>query len=64
MSENRDTKNVIKLLKKEGWIARQGKGDHINFSKPGVNELITVDTGKKEISKPIYNKISKQAGWK
>jgi len=42
---------------------RPGKGDHVNFSKPGVVELITIDVGKKEVPKPIYNKIGEVAGW-
>lgn len=64
MSETRDTKKVIQRLRKEGWTERKGKGDHINFFKENEPCLITIDTGKKEIGKPIYNKISKLAGWK
>ncbi len=64
MSENRDTKKVVQQLRQEGWIERRGKGDHVNFRKDGNPLLITIDTGKKEISKPIYNKIAKMAGWK
>ena len=64
MSETRDTRKVIQRLRKEGWKERQGKGDHLNFYKEEIPCLITIDTGKKEIGKPIYNKIAKQAGWK
>lgn len=64
MPESRDTKKVIQRLRKDGWKDRQGKGDHVNFRKEGNPCLITIDTGNKEIAKPIYNKIAKQAGWK
>ena len=64
MSENRDTKKVIQQLRQEGWTERQGKGDHVNFRKEDEPLLITIDTGKKEIAKPIYNRIAKIAGWK
>jgi predicted RNA binding protein YcfA (HicA-like mRNA interferase family) len=64
MSENRDTREVIRRLREEGWIERQGKGDHLNFRKEGSPRLITIDTGKKEIAKPIYGKVAKIAGWR
>ncbi len=64
MSENRDTRHVIQKLRREGWKERQGKGDHLNFQKDGKPFLITIDTGKKEIAKSIYNKIAKMAEWK
>lgn len=64
MSETRDTKKVIQRLREEGWKERQGKGDHLNFRKENNPCLITIDTGKKEIAKPIYSKIAKLAGWK
>ncbi|WP_304424782.1 type II toxin-antitoxin system HicA family toxin [uncultured Adlercreutzia sp.] len=51
-------------LNREGWIMRNGKGDHINFFKPDVPALITIDTGKKEVLPSIYQKIAKLAGWR
>lgn len=61
--ESRDTRKVIARLLREGWIMRQGKGDHMNFHKPGCPDLITIDTGEKQIKKPIYNRIKKIVGW-
>ena len=34
-----------KKVAKEGWEKRPGKGDHINYKKVGVREVITPDTG-------------------
>ena len=61
--ESRDTLKVMNRLRREGWLMRPGKGDHVNFYKPGVVDLITIDTGKKEIPKPIYRRIKETAGW-
>lgn len=62
--ESRDTPKVMARLRSEGWLWRQGKGDHVNFYKPGCPDLITIDTGEKQVKKPIYNRIKKIAGWK
>lgn len=42
---------------------RKGKGDHVNFFKKGNPNLITIDTGEKEVDKNIYRKIKEYAGW-
>lgn len=62
--ESRDTRKVMSRLLREGWKARKGKGDHVNFFKEGNPNLITIDTGKKEVDKRIYQKIKDYAGWK
>ncbi|WP_295994702.1 type II toxin-antitoxin system HicA family toxin [uncultured Adlercreutzia sp.] len=62
--ESHSTRKVMARLNREGWIMRNGKGDHINFFKPDVPALITIDTGKKEVLPSIYQKIAKLAGWR
>ncbi|WP_367268765.1 type II toxin-antitoxin system HicA family toxin [uncultured Adlercreutzia sp.] len=62
--ETRDTRKVMARLASEGWIMRAGKGDHVNFFKPGTPALITIDTGPKEVDANIYRKIKRIAGWK
>lgn len=61
--ESRDTRKVMARLQREGWVARKGKGDHVNFFKSTIAQLITIDTGKKEVDKNIYRKIKRIAGW-
>jgi predicted RNA binding protein YcfA (HicA-like mRNA interferase family) len=58
------TRDVISRLEREGWAAKTGKGDHVNYRKPGAVGVITIDAGEKEISVGVYNKIAKLAGWK
>ncbi len=60
--ESRDTRKVANRLIREGWTARPGKGDHMNFAKLGC-ERITLDMGAKEVKKPIYGDIKRRAGW-
>lgn len=61
--ESRDTRKVITRLQQDGWIARKGKGDHVNFYKPGCTMIVTIDTGAKEVDPNIYRKIKRIAGW-
>ena len=62
--ESRDTKKVLARLQKEGWKIRPGKGDHVNLSKEGCQELITIDAGQKVVKRGIYENIKRKAGWK
>lgn len=61
--DSRDTRKVIARLCREGWIMRQGKGDHVNFSRPGFHGIITIDSGEKQVKKPVYNRIKRITGW-
>ncbi|SDQ98134.1 Predicted RNA binding protein YcfA, dsRBD-like fold, HicA-like mRNA interferase family [Rhizobiales bacterium GAS113] len=63
---NRSTEtpaDVAKKLTKDGWVRRGGKGDHVNYNKAGVREVITLDMGRREIPMPILKRIYKIAGW-
>jgi predicted RNA binding protein YcfA (HicA-like mRNA interferase family) len=42
---------------------RKGKGDHVNFTKPGNRFVVTVDTGVKEIPIGTLRSIYRLAGW-
>lgn len=58
------TKDIIRRLEAEGWKARGGKGDHVNYTKPGLRYLITIDTGRREIGFGVLRRIYRIAGWK
>jgi predicted RNA binding protein YcfA (HicA-like mRNA interferase family) len=60
----RDVREVLKKLNKEGWHERAGKGSHRLFTKESVETTISVPTSKKELKKGTYDTIAKQAGWK
>jgi len=59
-------KQVIRLLKQDGWIPLKRKGtSHIQFTHPSKKGKITVaDHGKAEIPPGTLNSILKQAGLK
>ena len=61
MPKEQETKEVVKRLRKEGWVETSGKGSHRVFRKSG--ETISVPTSKKEISIGTYRKIARTAGW-
>lgn len=46
--DSRDTRKVIARFCREDWIMRQGKGDHVSFSRPGFHGIITIDSGEKQ----------------
>jgi len=59
----RDVREVLKRLRREGREEERGKGSHIVFRKEG-EPTISVPTAKKELSKGTYEGIAKLAGWK
>lgn len=64
MPKERETREITKRLKREGWtlLPNRGKGSHAYFEKKGF-ETITLPTSKKEVSIGTYRSIAKKAGW-
>jgi predicted RNA binding protein YcfA (HicA-like mRNA interferase family) len=60
-----NAKQVIQLLKKDGWIVKEQKGSHAQFVHPIKKGKVTVPIhGKKEYPPKTLNSILKQAGFK
>ena len=59
-------REVLKLLKKDGWELARQKGSHKQFRHPIKSGLVTVpDHGKNvDLAKGTANSILKQAGLK
>jgi predicted RNA binding protein YcfA (HicA-like mRNA interferase family) len=57
------TRELIRRLQAEGWVARAGKGDHRIFRHPDRPGHVTVDTGVKEIPVGTLRSIYRMAGW-
>jgi predicted RNA binding protein YcfA (HicA-like mRNA interferase family) len=55
--------DIMKRLITDGWAMRKGKGDHVNFTKPGIRFVVTVDTGVREIPVGTLRSIYRLAGW-
>lgn len=58
------SEQLIKLLKKNGWVLASKNGSHHTFKKEGVANLITVPHPRKDVPKGLLNAILKQAGLK
>lgn len=58
-------RQVIDLLKRDGWYLERQRGDHRQFAHPVKSGIVTI-SGKKsdDISQFLLNSIWKQAGWK
>ncbi len=64
MGQTYSSKEIIKLIQKDGWKLRDIKGDHYHFihdKKPGIT---TVPHPVKDLPKGTANSILKQAGLK
>jgi len=57
----RDSKKIIKRLKREGWILRNVNGSHYQFVK-GANRL-TIPHPKKDLPYGTARAIARTAGW-
>ena len=56
--------DLIKLIKKEGWLLVRTRGSHHHFRHPTKKGIVTVPHPKKDIPKGTVAMIIKQAGLK
>jgi predicted RNA binding protein YcfA (HicA-like mRNA interferase family) len=58
-------KDVLKMLRSDGWVLITTKGSHRQFKHPVKTGRVTV-SGKPsdELARGTQNSIRKQAGWK
>ena len=54
---------IIKKLKKDGWVEVAKKGSHAQFKHPSKKGRVTVPHPKKDLPKGTVKSIYKQAGW-
>lgn len=59
-----NSKELIKLLEKQGWYLVRVKGDYHQFKHPSQKGLVTITHPKKDLPKGTLNNIWKQAGLK
>jgi predicted RNA binding protein YcfA (HicA-like mRNA interferase family) len=57
-------KEVIKLLKEDGWQQTSSRGSHLFFTHPAKPGNITVAYHTTAIAKGTLHSIFNQAGWK
>ncbi|MDF1760196.1 MAG: type II toxin-antitoxin system HicA family toxin [Coxiellaceae bacterium] len=64
MKKTYSSREVIKMLKDDGWVLTRVKGDHHQFHHPIKKGTVTIQHPVKDLSGFIINSIFKQAGWK
>ncbi len=57
-------KEIVKLLKKDGWIECDTRGSHLQLEHPIKKGKVTVPIHSGDIPKGTLNSILKQAGLK
>ena len=55
-------KELEKLLKADGWVLKDTKGSHFQYTNPNKPGKVTVPNHKGDIPKGTANSILKQAG--
>ena len=57
-------KDLLKELKKDGWLAKEQKGSHLQLIHPTKKGKVTLPIHGGDIPKGTLNAILKQAGLK
>lgn len=57
-------KQILKLLKNEGWTIKHQTGSHIQLVHPSISGKVTIPNHNKDLKPGTLNSILKQAGLK
>ncbi|MFQ5559199.1 MAG: type II toxin-antitoxin system HicA family toxin [Nitrospinota bacterium] len=58
-----NSNEILKRLKKDGWVLRHTKGSHHQFTHPTKKGRVTLPHPKKDLPVGTARNIFKQAGW-
>ena len=56
------SKDLMKLLKKDGWYLDRVKGSHYQFKHPSKKGIVTLPHPRKDLPKNTVESIFNQAG--
>ena len=56
------SKDLMKLLKKDGWYLDRVKGSHYQFKHPSKKGIVTLPYPRKDLPKKTVESIFNQAG--
>jgi len=59
----RNSREIIKLLKKDGWFLVRVKGDHHQYKHSTKKGTVTVPHPNRDLPPKTVKSIFKQAGW-
>ncbi len=64
MKKTYHSREIIKMLEKDGWQLNRTRGSHHQFNHPTKKGVVTVQHPVKDLSKFVVNSIFKQSKWK
>ena len=64
MGQSYSSRQIIKLIQKDGWELKNVEGDHHHFVHPTKPGITTVPHPVKDLPKGTANSILRQAGLK
>lgn len=62
MKKSYSSRDVIRILEKEGWFEARTRGDHKQFKHPTKSGKVTVPHPTKDLDIMVLKSIEKQAG--
>jgi len=58
-----DSREILRLLRRDGWVLRNVRGSHHQFTHPDKPGRVTVKHPLRDISIGTLRSIFRQAGW-
>lgn len=59
-----NSREIIRILEREGWVRAAQKGSHVHFEHPGKPGKVTVPHPKRDIPLGTLKGIERQSGVK
>jgi predicted RNA binding protein YcfA (HicA-like mRNA interferase family) len=60
----RNSRKLIAMLERDGWVLDRVSGDHHTFKHPKTQAIITVTHPEKDLPTGLVRRIYKLAGWR
>jgi predicted RNA binding protein YcfA (HicA-like mRNA interferase family) len=60
----RNSRTLMRMLKRDGWELDRVKGDHHTFKHPAKPKVITLMHPRKDLPIGVVRSIYRIAGWK
>lgn len=57
-----DSREIIRALRRAGWVLRRVRGSHHQFSHPSLPGLVTVVHPRRDVPKGTLRGIERQSG--
>lgn len=59
-----NSRKLMRMLEKDGWVLDRVKGDHHTFKHPDRREIISLTHPRKDLPTGLARAIYRIAGWK